>query len=199
MSTKVRNYTTAQLLAQVKKAGNYNGIPENWWILGVRSNEDTYNTYDDKFYIFRGKVCYYVLSGSTNAGAYGIQNFAKWNSKGVAHIKSNEWYLSVWKRGLHNGRMPALRQVGAFKVYRDGNKTRKLGDVPKDSWTTEYHKGLNFHANNYNLKSKVVNWIVGGWSTGCQVVNNIPGYVKFLNDSKPQEYFTYCLIDEFEV
>lgn len=199
MSTKVRGYTTPQLLAQVKKAGNYNGIPTGWWILGVRSNEDTYDTYDDKFYIFKGNVCHYVLTGTTNAGSYGILNFSKWNSKGVAHIKSNEWYYNVWRRGLHNGKVIALRQSGPFKVYRDGNKTKALGDVPKDLWSLEYNKGLNFHPNTYDLKSRVKKWIIGGWSTGCQVVNDVPGYVKFLNESKPQDTFTYCLIDEFEV
>lgn len=197
MSTKVRKYTTSELLAQVKKAGNYNGIPNDWWILGVRSNEDSYNVYDDKFYIFKGSVCHFVLTGTTNSGSYGILNFPKWNKKGVAHIKANEWYYNVWKRGLHNGRMPALRQHGPFKVYRDGNKTKALGDVPKDSWSLEYNKGLNFHANNYNLNSKTLTWLIGGWSTGCQVVNNVSGYKTFLEQSKPQDTFTYCLIDEF--
>ncbi len=195
MATKVKNYTTKQLLDRVQKINGFKGFPSGYWILGVRSIADTYNTYDDKFYIFCGSEFIMVLTGTTNSGAYGILNFANWDKRGVAHIKADEWYYNVWQDGLHNGKMPALRQVGGFLVARDNNKNKKLGDVGK--YEMEYNRGLNFHCNDYSLTSKVKNWIIGSWSTGCQVSNDVQKYVEFMNKKKPQKLFTYCLINEF--
>lgn len=192
--TKVKNYTTLQLLERVSKLEGFVGFPQDYWIIGVRSNEDTYNVFDDKFYIFKGKTHIETITGTTNSGSYGLFNFKKWNRKGVAQIKGNEIYYDCWYRGLHRGKVEALRQSGEFKVIRDGNKNKKLD---AKEWSLESGNGLNFHPNSYNLKSKVKNWFIGGWSTGCQVVNDLPKYVAFMKYTKPQNVFTYVLLEEF--
>ena len=115
----VKRYTDKQLLNRVKSLPSFKKIPKGYWILGVRSNEDIPNMFDDKFYIYKDEKFIMVMSGTTNSGVYGMLNFDKWSRKGVAHIKADEWYYSVWKRGLHRGRMKALRQFGSFKVIRD--------------------------------------------------------------------------------
>lgn len=192
--TKVRNYDSKELLERVSNLKGFVGFPQDYWIIGVRSNEDTYNVFDDKFYIFKGKTFIDVMTGTTNSGSYGILNFKKWNEKGVAQIKGNEIYYDCWVRGLHRGKVEALRQSGEFKVIRDGNKNEKL-DIKE--WSIESGNGLNFHPNSYNLQSKVKNWFIGGWSIGCQVINDLTKYVAFMKYTKPQNVFTYALLEEF--
>jgi hypothetical protein len=193
--SNVRAYTDQELLERVKSLDSFVKIPGGIWILGVRSNEDAYDVMDDKFYIFKGEQFIEVLYGTTNSGGYGLLNYRKWNKKGVAQIKADEWYYSVWKRGKHNGKMDALRQDGEFKVIRDGNKNKKSGDVTE--WTWEKNNGLNFHTVSYNFKQKLIKWTIGRWSVGCQVVNNVFAFANFMRYSKPQKRFTYCLINEF--
>jgi len=195
MGTNVRSYTDKELLTRVKGLVSYRGIPPEYWILGVRSKEDEPNKFDDKFYIFKGDKFIDVLTGSTNTGTYGLLNWKKWSSEGAAQIKDNEWYYDVWERGLHKGKVAALRQKGPFKVIRDYNNNKKSGDITKWSW--ERYKGLNFHPNTYNLNTTVKKWTIGKWSVGCQTPNDIPKYKKFMRSSEPQDIFTYCLIKEF--
>jgi len=57
----VKNYTDEQLLSRVKSLPNFKSIPTDYWILGVRSNEDTPDAFDDKFYIYKGEQFITVL------------------------------------------------------------------------------------------------------------------------------------------
>ena len=196
MATKVRSYTDKELLDKVKSLPTFAGIPQDYWILGVQSNEDTPNVYDDKFYVYKGEKFIGVMTGTTNSGTYGLLNWRKWSRVGLAQIKPDEWYYNVWKRRLHNGKVEALGQSGAFKVIRDNNNNLKSGD--KEHFTVEKNKGLNFHPNTYDLRSRRKKiWTIGRWSVGCQVVNEIKKYVSFLKISTGQNIFTYCLIKEF--
>ena len=205
MKTKVKTYTDKQLLDKVKSLPGYKKIPKQRWILGVRSNEDVYNSYDDKFYEFEGEKFIRVLTGTTNAGAGVLRGgFAKYNKKGCAVLKAEEWYYNVWSYGLHRGKMPSLRQVGTkVKVHRDGNRNNKSEELG------EYELGwygINYHTNTYNFSSaslKVVNWLIGYWSAGCQVINSRKKYLEQINYYKDafekgkQIMVSYCLIDEF--
>ena len=193
--SNVRSYSDDQILNRVKQLNSYKHIPVGFWIGGIQSNEDEHNVLDDKFYIFESERFISVLTGTTNSGEYGLLNWKKWSKQGTAQIKPDEWYYNVWTRGLHNGKVEALRQTGGFKVIRDNNNNKKSGDV--DGWCLEYNKGLNFHPNTYSLNSRVKRWIIGKWSTGCQVTNDIPKYKRFMAFTKPQNVFTYVLLKEF--
>lgn len=205
MKTKVKTYTDKQLLDKVKSLPNFKKIPKQRWILGVRSNEDTYNTYDDKFYEFKGEKFISVLTGTTNAGAGVLRGgFLKYNKKGVAILKSEEWYYNVWAYGLHRGKMPSLKQIGRkVKVYRDGNKNKKSEQIGKYElgWF-----GINYHSNTYNFSlknTKIINWFIGNWSAGCQVINDRKKYIeqmkyyKNAHENGTQIMVSFCLIDEF--
>ncbi len=48
----VKNYTDSQLLNKVKSLPSFKQFPNDFWILGVQSQEDTFNVFDDTFYIF---------------------------------------------------------------------------------------------------------------------------------------------------
>lgn len=193
MYTKVRNYTTDELLDRVRSLSSFRYFPKEDFLIGVRSNENSNNVYDDKFYHFnKDLVCVNVLTGTTNSGAYGYKNFFKWNTDGVAEIKDDEAYYDVWTGGLHKGRMRALRQVGDFKVIRK----KSHYDNSKD-WNWESWKGLNFHTNSYSRWTNIKKWIIGGWSTGCQVANEPADYYRSLDDLLDQRRVTYFLLKEF--
>ena len=91
--------------------------------------------------------------------------------------------------------MPALLQIGAkIDVHRDGDnddKSEELGDEIA-GWY-----GINFHANTYDMNNKKIVDNIGGWSAGCQVVNNTEKYVQFIEKCKVQKSVSYCLINEF--
>ena len=191
----VKNYTDAQLLGRVRKLPGFIKIPDNYWILGVRSKADEFDKFDDKFYLFKGEEFIMVMSGTTNPGKSGLLDPAKYNANGVAVVVADKWYYNLWTRGLHNGKVIAYRQTGGVDLLRDNNKNQKSGDVGTSS--VEYNRGINFHPSDYNLESKTKKTNIGAWSVGCQVVNDIPKYKELMNTTRLQSVMTYCLINEF--
>lgn len=189
----VRNYNDKQLLDRVKSLKSFKGIPTGYWILGVQSQNDEFNVFDDKFYLFKGEQFILVTSGTTNAGKNGLLKYDTYNPEGVAVIKTNEWYLDVWKFGLHKGKMEALKQQRPFLISRDGDRDEQI----EENNSLPVICGINFHANTYDLTSTEIKQLIGGWSLGCQVVNNIPKYNQIIALVKPQKVVTYCLIKEF--
>ena len=194
IDTKVRNYKTAELLEKVKSLDSFKGIPPKYWILGVQSNEDTYNHFDDKFYLFYGEKFVTVVTGTTNAGTTGLLNYKRYNRYGVLVVKTNEWYHGLWRFGYHKGKMPALKQIRPIKYFRDWNKNTKVEEVGK---MYQGIRGINFHTVLYQKNLSFIRRLIGGWSVGCQVVNNVRKYYNILNKVKNQKNITYCLIQEF--
>lgn len=192
----VRNYTDKQLLDKVKELSSFKSIPSDYWILGVRSNEDTSDTFDDKFYLFHGEKFILVTSGTTNPGRNTLLEFEKVNKKGAAIVKSNSWYYGVWKYGSHNGRVDGLLQLGSkIEVFRDTNKDLKSDESGK---TEKGFFGINFHPNTYNLEAAdAIRQKIGWWSAGCQVVNNLSKYRQIIRLTKNQQSVSYCLLTEF--
>jgi hypothetical protein len=189
----VKSYTDNQLLTRVKALPSFKGIPTGLWILGVQSSEDRFNEFDDKFYLFEGERFVMVTSGTTNAGKNGMISYESQNPQGVAVIKTNEWYYNVWKYGLHKGKMRALKQVRPFLISRDEDKDQQI----EEGVSMPVICGINFHANTYDLTNQELKSIIGAWSLGCQVVNNTPKYVQFMDLLQPQKIVTYCLLKEF--
>jgi hypothetical protein len=192
----VKNYTDKQLLDKVKSLPSFKLIPNGYWISGVSSLEDNPNRFDDKFYLFKSEEFVMVLQGTTNPGTPILQKgYLKYNNVGAAVVKSNEWYYDVWKYGLHQGKMPALLQLGnTIKVYRDGDNNLKSEEIGN---YIEGYYGINFHSNNYDLSTKLKKEDINGWSAGCQVSNDIPKYATLIQLVKSQSTVSYCLIKEF--
>ena len=194
--TNVKNYTTDQLLDRVESLKSFKTIPVGYWIVGVRSDEDAPNKYDDKFYLFNGEQFVKVVTGTTNPGTPILEGgFLKYNRVGAAVVKSDEWYYNVWAYGLHQGKQPALRQVGNFIVYRDGDKDGKSEEIGAPITGSGY--GINFHSISNDLSVKKIGENIGGYSAGCQVINNVEQYSMIINMIKNQNRITYCLLKEF--
>ena len=189
----VKNYTDKQLLDRCKSLPSFKGFPNDVWILGVQSNDDVFDTFDDKFYIFQGEQFIMVTTGTTNSGKNGLLKYDEYNPEGVAVIKTNEWYLDVWKYGLHKGKIEALKQVRPFLISRDGDKDQKV----EESTPKPVMCGINFHPNSYDLTTTEIKQLIGGWSLGCQVVNVMPKYRQIMQLVKNQRAVTYCLLKEF--
>lgn len=192
--TRVRNYKDEELLAKVKSLPSFKYIPEDYWILGVQSNEDMYNYFDDKFYLFKGEKFIMVVSGTTNAGTTGLKNYEKYNKNGCLVVKTNEWYYGLWKFGYHKGKMPALIQATPIKYFRDWNKNNKVEEIGE---MKEGMRGINFHTVLYEKSLSFIRKLIGGWSVGCQVVNNVGKYYEILGKVEEQKHVSYCLIREF--
>ncbi len=192
--TNVKGYTDHELITRVKELPSFTKIPRGIWILGVQSNEDEFNVFDDKFYIWKGSKFLMVTTGTTNAGLSGLKGYTKYNSKGCAVIKTDEWYHDLWKPGLHRGRMRALRQVAPVKYFRDWNKNEKAEEIG------QVHSGIigiNFHTVIYGVNQSFWRKLIGGWSVGCQVANIVADYYRILDLTKNQDRISYCLIKEF--
>lgn len=190
----MRNYREKELLDKVRSLPSYTGIPDDYWILGVQSKEDRFNEFDDMFYLFKGTKLITKTTGTTNAGLTGLQNYNKYTSKGCAVIKTNEWYQDLWKFGYHKGKMPSLKQINPILFYRDWNKNKKV-----EEYGTLYEDliGINFHTVTYQGRVSLIQKLIGGWSVGCQVLNNVQEYYKILDLVKHQPSIDYCLIKEF--
>ena len=190
----VKPYTDKQLLEKVKSLSSFTKIPSGYWLLGVRSQDDLPNRFDDKIYLFKGEEFVLVTSATTNAGTPTLRQFEKVNKDGAAILKADEWYYNVWKYGKHQGKVEGLLQLGnKVKVWRDTDKDDKSEEQGK---LQEGYFGINFHPNTYDL-SKPSGTTIGWWSAGCQVVNNVSNYKLIIQLLKREKLVTYCLINEF--
>ncbi len=194
MWTQVKNYTDKQLLDKAKCLPSFKGFPKGYWILGIQSNEDKFNTFDDKFYLFKGETFILVTTGTTNAGKSAMFGYERYNKLGVAVIKTNEWTYDLWQNiRLHRGKMEALIQINPIKHFRDNNKNTKIEEIGKPHYDIIY---CNFHTNNYDRLTKIKRWIIGGWSACCQVCNDPFKYYRILELVGKQKV-SYCLLKEF--
>lgn len=191
----VRRFTDKELLDRVKELKSFKEIPKGYWLLGVRSNEDTPNKFDDKIYLFKGEEFIIVSSATTNPGTPTLKQFEKVNKAGAGVLRSDVWYYNLWKYGKHNGKVEALLQIGnAVQVYRDTDKDEKAEE--QGDLQTGYF-GINFHPNTYNLNNKVTSSNIGWFSAGCQVVNDVDKYKIMIKLLKTEKSVSYCLLKEF--
>lgn len=194
--TKVRAYTDKELLDKVKSLSSFKVIPKDYWLLGVRSKEDTPDVFDDKFYLFKGEKFIMVTTGTTNPGKPAlIGGWKKVNKDGAFVLKADYWHYNMWKPGKHKGKMKALVQTGNVATgYRDNNNNDRAEEIGKEvkGWF-----GINFHTNSYTFFQGIRNWFIGEWSYGCQVPNNITDYYHIIDLIGKQEKVTYCLLNEF--
>lgn len=201
----VRAYTDTELLKRVAMIEGFKGYPSDYWVIGIASNENGADMFDDKFYLFKGERFISVTSGTTNSGVYGLKNFRKWNNAGAFVIKLDQWIYDFWKtvdvvKGeriecKHKGRMRAWRQNKPCYHYRDND-----GDKIAEQQGQLYFSmcGINFHTVTYKLVEFVRKWI-GGWSVGCQVPNRTKDYYEILDKVNPyQDTVSYCILEEFD-
>ena len=167
-------------------------------IIGVRSDEDIFNEFDDALVvIYRDtKKNWEVRSYSitTDPGKIWIEK--PMSSKGTAILVPNQ-YRGVYKIDGHGQtKYEALCQRGGeVEVYRDSDLDNELdrdaGTIDK-GWF-----GINIHRSRKTGESE----LVGAYSAGCQVFKNasdFKDFMKLVNKSADKfgNSFTYTLINE---
>ena len=199
--TNVRNYTSKQLLDRMKSLPSFKHIPNNEHVIVVRSNEDEPDRFDDKLYLFRGTEFISVMPCTSNSGTYGLNNFLKWNRKGTAVIKFDEVYYNSFLKSdgkyvrHHNGKMKCLRQIAPMKYYRDNDRDSKIDESGE---IYEGNHSTNVHANSYTHKKGIRSWLIGRWSVGCTVVNDLTKYYEvLLKEIDYNSPVTYTGLKEF--
>lgn len=187
-------YTDEQLLNRVKSIDG-RIVQDKYLIIGLQSNADAFNKFDDKFYLYLGGKFVMVTTGTTNAGKNALMNYDKAGLEGTAVWKTNEFYSDLYSYGLHKRRMPCLRQVAPIKFYRDTNKDEKADEMGKMYESIIY---ANFHGVDYNMESNRVKTDINGWSWACNVCNNMPHYRKIINLIKKHPLKAdYAILKEF--
>jgi len=177
--TNVRSYTDKELIDRMKCLPSFLYVPKGLHLIVVRSNENDPDKYDDKLYTFIGEKGIDVMSCTSNTGLYGLKNFKKFNPKGAAIIKFDEIYYNSFMKSdgdkvrHHNGKMKCLRQIAPLKYYRDGDGD---GVAEEEGIVYEGNYSTNVHANSYTHKKGIISWLIGRWSVGCTVVNDLTNY-----------------------
>lgn len=184
-------YTNIEILSRIEKIGYKDRIPKNYWICGIRSILDNPDSFDDKFYLFKGKIMIMETTGTTNPGVPNLLKLV--NPKGAAVVKSDMWYKNLWTFGYHRGKVKALKQVGPISVYRDADKDTKSEE---QGLLDVGYFGINFHSATYKLAG-LVRTKIGAWSAGCQVCNDDNAYSKIIDIVKNQSRIDFCLLNEF--
>lgn len=193
--TNVRNYTDQQLLDRVKeKAAGFVDYPDNYWMVYVRSNENAFDQFDDKRYLFLGMKCVQVATCTTNAGQYGLKSFAKYNVLGCAVLKADVIVYDYAQRGLHKGKVAAYRQIKPWPYFRDNDKDDKAEEIGK-----EYTDiiGANLHPASYIKGKAGRTGYIGAWSTACQVDDLTTAYESFMDMAEGQDKLTVCILNEW--
>jgi len=198
-------YDPEKLLIRVNGLSSYkkvnpNPVPE-YLIVGVRSKEDLPDQFDDQMYLFVKGSLVWTSSCTTNPGVAILKKgWLNFNKMGAAIVKDDEFYHNVYQKSdgkaiphLH-GRMQCLRQMEQMLYYLDNNNDDRVDEIGN------VYSGLYFthiHASNFDLTSRIITTIVGNWSAGCQVVNDIPKYDQLLDLIPYGVRVSYALVKEF--
>jgi hypothetical protein len=182
-----------QVLSAIEKLGYLLDKRDNYPnLIGIRKYLDNNNLFNDFLFVIIYKdngnqihVTNYPIT--TDPGRYYLLNPC--NSKGTAIVKEGQ-YNNLWGFGLHNGKYPALVQVGKITVYRDNDKDAIL-DIEKAVIDFGYF-GINLHhaGNDSNT--------VDNWSAGCQVFKKTKDFDEVYNLCKTSGFklFNYILIND---
>ncbi|MBL7773591.1 MAG: hypothetical protein JNM95_12065, partial [Chitinophagaceae bacterium] len=163
-------------------------------IIGVRSNSQITNKFDDYIYVcFKngmGTWENHRFNATTDPGMHFINK--PMNSNGTAILKHGQ-YKGTYQIGLHRSKYKALVQRKPVTVYRSKNTSRDI-DTKKATQTGQF--GINIH----HAKGDGTTEDVNRWSAGCQVIANINDFKKLMGFAEQHaklygNSFTYTLID----
>jgi hypothetical protein len=167
-------------------------------IIGVRSDEDIFNKFDDALVVIyrdRNKN-WEVRSYSITTDPGKIWQEKPMNSKGCAILVPDQ-YRGVYKIDGHGvtGYPAMCQRLGNVKVFRDPDRDH---EHDRDAGTIDEGMfGINIHRSRKYGEADLVN----SYSAGCQVFKNTTDFndfMKLANKSADKfgNAFTYTLISE---
>lgn len=187
----VRQYSDRQILDRVRALPSFRGFPQKFWLVGVRSDEDAFNRFDDKFYLFKGEQFIHTWRCTTNAGTDMLNPT---NPRGEAVLKSDGIYYDSHERRLHRGKVLAYCQRIPLPLHRDADRDRRTEEL---GIAHNEIVGINIHPASYIFGSRVERETIQGWSQGCQVFAIRDDFDDFMKLTDGQSVLTYCLLKEW--
>tara|TARA_Y100000034_G_scaffold56025_1_gene68696 strand:+ start:8971 stop:9606 length:636 start_codon:yes stop_codon:yes gene_type:complete len=177
--------------------GLKNKKPWNVNIIGVRSEVDMFNKFDDALVvIYRdAKANWEVRSYPITTDPGKVWTSRPPSSKGVAILVPGQ-YKGAYKIDLHRGKYEALCQRGnVVQVYRDNDLDEEY-DRDAGSIDEGWH-GINIHRSRESGEAELIN----SYSAGCQVFKKAVDFSDFMELIKRSannygNSFTYTLLTE---
>lgn len=189
--SNVKGYSDEEILNRVRALSAFKGFPANYWLCAVRSNEDDFNKFDDKLYLFKGEQFIDVWKGTTNAGTDLLNPT---NSRGEAVLQADNIFYDSHVRGLHRGKVMAYRQRIPLPIHRDYDRDKKIEELGEAQLELV---GINIHPSSYVKGSTAERSLIGPWSQGCQVFAVRADFDKFMRLTEGQQKLTLCLLNEW--
>lgn len=188
----IPQYTLQQLQARAQQLG-YGPIDTTFSLVGIRSNADAYDRFDDMLILIVNSQLKY-FKGTTNPGGKVLSGgFREYNNTGAAVLRPGQYTSHA--QGKHNGQYLAGRQTAAnVTVLRDGNLDKLAGNVPETTATTGKF-GINLHKANASGVSRTVD----SWSAGCQVFADATNFNEFMSQwtASGKKIVQYTLFQQF--
>lgn len=174
-STDVRSYKDSEIFERLKKVTSFNRTDSIPLFVFIQANENKWNTFNDKVYLYDKDNKFINVTSCTTKAGNTLKRHK--NPRGTWVYKTDEFYPYAYRFGLHNGKMECMRQIVPFKGYRD-----KDNDMIADQEGVLFEEiaNTNYHTITYEdlSKSKKTSDVVGNWSEGCCVANNVSEYYK---------------------
>jgi hypothetical protein len=180
----VLDEATPKLLKQMAR---FAFVPNYTGFLAIRTKEEFDNaTTDFLLYFQNGKIAE-IIPCSTRAGDFWIFNPITYGGITGTAVLAEGFYPNTWQATMQTRfgfRSVELLQVKDVKIWRDGNRDRKLDKTVSQTGMF----GINIHTAGWNN-------IVDRWSAGCIVVpkafwdNFVSKYIKI------GEFYSLVLIE----
>lgn len=197
------NFTQEQVIAVMRSKGYRVFSEEKPFqldFIGIRNKSRQSDLFDDEFHVFykddSGILNHMSFAGTTDPGKYYLEN--PMNKQGTFILMPGQ-YIDCWKKGLHLGKYPALRQVGTLIGYRDDDKDTIL-DIPKDPPKEKLFIGTGFGVNFHPMGK--YSKLIKNWSAGCQgpqedkYVTKVLEWVDQYTEKTKKELISYTLLEE---
>ena len=195
-------YKDKELLNKAKRTKGFIGFPPGYFIIGLALDKNSFENYEDRFYIFYNgtedydgdifKMQYIdVLRGTLNPKGVSCKGGFLKNSKiKKTNLKKGYWHYHLWEPKYNLSKGYELKQtsyahlnVGKMKAYKN--------------------VGIDFHLNTFKWYNNIIRWFIGSWKAGDYMTNE---KVKFINYMKvflirkkncKQLRISYCLLNKF--
>lgn len=193
--SNVKNYTDDQIIKKIESLPTFAGWKKGKYLVAIRSNEDAFDKFDDKFYSYevladnQTPIFAMVISGTTNPGAQGLKNFEKYGNTRCAVLMPDIIVYDSHKYGLHKGKTPAYRQNKPWPYNFDDNKNEISGDGDK------VVEGEIIFANIHPAGEASEN--IGGWSIACMVMNIEKQWDKWMDWMDKEEFVSLTILKEW--
>jgi hypothetical protein len=174
-------------------------------LIGIRDEEGLEQDIINDWLGFWTEDEIFLYNGTTDPSVFYTKDKNERNPNGTFHLGYG-WHEKIWIIGTHKG-YEAFQNHWKYckptRGWRDANFNFKY-DEGIDKLVTDYI-GVNFHR--MSALPNVLQRLIGRYSAGCQVVNDLKDFQYILQKAKDSNMFkqnnfvpfNYCLFSKEEV